>query len=451
MELCPLCHSAIDADSEVCTKCGASLGVSNSTDLRDGLSSVPPGSDITHYTVPFSVNVQDAHSILYGWLETLKGEHFQREHFHIAKMNKKYYGCWLFWFIVPDSHHSSEEDSIPTSSGEAGKKKKLIVVSGSPSVPSQLLELTKFYNFMELCMLDEKLPASSEFNPITVSEKDAFDEALKRLGEEEPSLFDGRGSLSSEVNIQHRVPIALPLWEGAYDYRGGRECLFFIDGQKGNIIGEEFTKDSRSHIFKYVPYITGALLVLLIFLIITVVPFGGGEKSSPEPATSKTAIYTSSRSPESLPPPSPSLSPVAATESPSLSPTPDITSTPAVQVSPSQENEESQKVRETIVENFKAISRKDFRQVLTLRSEKVKSTKSVSEYAAIYKDNISIEVVDASVQECNETEARINVTLLSRDSFEGKEADSTYKGWFLLIKENGEWRIQDSDISKTER
>ncbi|MHC9544500.1 MAG: hypothetical protein AB9903_33710 [Vulcanimicrobiota bacterium] len=426
------------------------MGALNSSDLKDGLSSAPPGSDITHYTVPFSVNVQDAHSILYGWLETMNGEHYEREHFHIAKMNKKYYGCWLFWFIVPEGHQLKEEESVPSSSGtEAGKRKKLIIIPGSPSVPAQLGELSKFYDYMELCMLDEKISTSSEFASITVPEKNAFDEALKRLGEEEPSLFDERGILSPEVNIQYKVPIALPLWEGAYDYRGGRECLFFIDGQKGKIIGEKFTQNSRSHIFKYVPYIAGALLVLLIVLIVTFVPFGGDTKRSPEPTKSIAATDTPSHSPES----SPSFATGTTTESPSFSPAPEpsVSSSPDALSSPSLENEESLKVKEIIAENFKAISRKDFTQVLSLRTEMVKSSKSVSEYRAIYKDNISIDLVDSSVSECTETEARINVTLLSRDSFEGKEEDSTYKGWFLLRKENGQWRIQDSDISKTNR
>lgn len=442
-----MCHSEIAADLERCPRCGASMEALNSIDLKDGLSSAPPGSDITHYTVPFSVSVQDAHSILYGWLETMNGEHYEREHFHIAKMNKKYYGCWLFWFIVPEGHQSKEEESVPSSSvAEAGKRKKLIIIPGSPSVPSQLRELSKFYDYMELCMLDEKISSGSEFASITVAEKNAFDEALKRLGEEEPSLFDDRGVLSPEVNLQYKVPIALPLWEGAYDYRGGRECLFFIDGQKGKIIGEKFTQDSRSNIFKYVPYIAGALLVLLIVLIVAFVPFGGDEKRSPEPTKSIAATYTPSYSPES----SPSFAPVTATESPSFSPEPSVTSSPDALSSPSLENEESLKVKEIISENFKAISRKDFTQVLSLRTEMVKSSKSVSEYRAIYKDNISIDLVDSSISECTETEARINVTLLSRDSFEGKEEDSTYKGWFLLRKENGEWRIQDSDISKTD-
>lgn len=380
----------------------------------------------------------------------------------MARMNKKYYGCWLFWFIVPEDLRASDDQPVSSSpAGETGKRKKLIVIPGSAAVPAQMRDLSRFYDFMELCTLDEKISAGSEFTGITVSERDAFEEARKRLREDEGSLFDEKGALSPEVKIVHKVPIALPLWEGAYDFRGGRECLFFIDGQKGNIIGEEFTKDSRSHIFGYVPYIAGALVLLLIIVLLSVVPFSGSGKSSPEPSPSVTATEAASQSQgaPSLSPeirPSESSSPVATAPSASLSPTSDVTASPA-QASPEVSSSpvllsdgESLKIKETVAENFKAISRKDFKTVLGLRTESVKSTRSVSEYEAIYRDNISIDLVDATVTECAEGEARINVTLLSRDSFEGKEVDSTYKGWFLLKKENGEWRIHDSNLSKKE-
>lgn len=483
MILCTECGYENIDNNEVCTECGASLKHCSENGLKSPNDDIPvdmpPTPDMVHYTLPLSISASDAHLILFNWLEKQHGENFRREDFNILRMNKKYYGCWLLWYAIPDEGSDSENSGDVFETADqilsmSGKRKKTLIISGNEDFPVEIHELSSYYDFMDMCILDNKILASSEYITITKTEKAAYDESLELLKREELQVFDNKDKLSSKVKLLHRLPIGLPVWEGAYDFRGGKECAFFINGQSGNLVGEEFPGDKKDYPFKIVPFaifIFFALIILLFFLF-----FSAGNRTNIQnhdapPSSIQTTIpeiipSLSTSSPtgaqESIPP-SVSISPsvvLSISASPSipaaLSSIPreqSVVSSPSVPVSQSIILKSADTDKETVLsivnENFNAIKDKDFNRVYNLRTERIRKVKNPAYYKKLYSDNIMVTVIDARVNSSTGKEAHVSVTLSSKDIISGVNREGTYEGWFFLKKEGSDWRIEDSGLKPT--
>jgi len=102
-----------------------------------------------------------------------------------------------------------------------------------------------------------------------------------------------------------------------------------------------------------------------------------------------------------------------------------------------------------VYDNFNAINDKDFRKVYDLRSERLRRKNSPDHYRDIYRENLAIDINKAEIQEDGISQARVSVSLTSYDIFNKVKMKSTYRGWFLLIKEQNRWLIDDSDLQLT--
>lgn len=453
MKECPACGAQNSDDAPACSGCQASLDKAREGCAESGESGK------SHYTVPFSISVSDAHSILFGWLEKQEGENYDREHFHILRMNKKYYECWLFWFLIPQKQ---EQQVSPQNDGEAEKAKKIIIVRGGDEIPQEVLHLSSYCDFMELCLLDEKIYQSPEYVSTSLTEDTAYLEATKKLRKEEPLLFDDNGALRAGVELSHKVPVALPVWEGAYDYRGGRECPFFINGQKGQVVGGEHPHEGTGFSSRIVTYAIAAAVALIVLIYIIHGLIGGSQNAPNTPTVTRTESITAP--PTSITPTEPIptsttpalITPTMATpsETPPASESPSETpsGTPLSETSPSPSNtaagaeSDYQQSLKVVLDNYDAIRERDFEKVLTLRTSRIKDAKSSAYYQSMYSNNISIKLLDAKVENIKDGEARINVLITSIDRIEGKKQQANWEGWFLVKKEGTRWLIDDSSL-----
>ena len=455
MSSCPHCHS--EFEGEACTVCG--------TSREHHFSDNPPSQEDEHFTVPFSISVADAHVLLFSWLEKGYGANFQRDHFHIHRMNRHYYCCWLFWFSIPVSDTDKSED--PSASGaaaESGKRTKIMMIPGNEQIPPEVLSFASQYDFMELTLLEQKITSSPEFTAVNRSEKDSFAEALRKLQDEEPELFDTDNKLLPAVTLLHRVPLAMPVWEGAYDYLGGKERTFYINGQKGQIEGMGYVKDEKGiDVRRYLPYFVCAVGVLIVIIILSWALSNLAKNELPEPSGSivSSPAYSASESlPAEINSPEPavtsdsSITPEASaapeasiTPEASASPVASAVPSPSNESSPPMENADSKLVIAAVNDNFKAIQSRDFKKVHALRTEAIQKEKKVADYEKLYSDNLSITVLESSVVSVSVNKARVAVSLLSRDMINGKREEGKYTGWFQLIKEHGTWKIEDSNLT----
>jgi len=110
-------------------------------------------------------------------------------------------------------------------------------------------------------------------------------------------------------------------------------------------------------------------------------------------------------------------------------------------------NSEYKQSLKTVVDNYKAINDKDFKIVHDLRTSRIRDEKDVKYYESVYSSNISISVLEAKVTSCTSDEALISVILLSHDTIDKRKIQGKYEGWFKLVKESGNWKIDDSKIS----
>lgn len=442
MKLCHQCGIQNSDDTVNCSQCNALLGPLE----KESSCNKSSTEETSYYTVPFTISVSDAHSILFKWFEKMEGEHYNREHFHITRMNKKYYGCWLFWFLSPQRQEKTQDTQASVS---MEKTKKIIVVPGGDSVPQEVLAITSQYDFMDLCILDNKISQSPEFIPVSISENIAYNEAIKQLKIEEPNLVDDNNRLIPEVQLTHKIPVGLPVWEGSYDYRGGKECSFFINGQKGNIEGEEFPKEKLQFSFKIVTFIVACILSLILLFVIISIFFKSGQREEKTPQTSSSpsssTVAEYSLTPTlSSPFLSPILSPLPTISFSSLA-TP-VTTHTTVNTS-TEEDSDYQRSLKAVIDNFKAIDGKDYEKVYSLRTSRVRETRDKAYYQSIYANNISIKLLNAKVEYVKNDEARINVLINSVDNLKGEKQQADWSGWFLLKKENNEWLIDDSSLS----
>lgn len=114
-----------------------------------------------------------------------------------------------------------------------------------------------------------------------------------------------------------------------------------------------------------------------------------------------------------------------------------------------QSGNSSNELVRVVYDNFNSINDKNFRRVYDLRSERLKRKNSPEHYRDIYRENLAIDINRADVQEAGPSQARVSVSLTSYDIFNKVKMKSTYKGWFLLIREQNQWLIDDSDLQLT--
>lgn len=199
--------------------------MSEETDNREAEGSQNDVSILASY-----IDTTEAHERLYKWLEAQSGEQFVRDVFFINKMTKNYYGCIGFWFKTrPASKDGKASNTI-------------VVVPGGGDVPEELTRLSENYNYFKV---DE---AEKEFTPITVSEDEAEPLAYEMLRKRKPSLFDENGGLKEGTELVGSFNAALPLWEGTYNVKFGREHKFYIDAQTGEVTGESCSDKEKSKI-----------------------------------------------------------------------------------------------------------------------------------------------------------------------------------------------------------
>ncbi|MDQ7825791.1 MAG: zinc ribbon domain-containing protein [Candidatus Eremiobacteraeota bacterium] len=170
------------------------------------------------------------------------------------------------------------------------------------------------------------------------------------------------------------------------------------------------------------------------------------------------------------PRPSPGAVSSSAEPSPSESswPLPDVTETPGDEVTGTPGNEvtatpggdstgeppppdsadatEYHPAIDVVEKNFRAIQNKNYQELLELRAAAVKSGKTAQYYENIYKNNMSVDLLEKGVQVLGESEARVNIVARFTDEVKGAEVTEDYEGWFLLVKEDGEWRISDNHL-----
>ncbi|MGV8125541.1 MAG: zinc ribbon domain-containing protein [Candidatus Xenobiia bacterium LiM19] len=119
-----------------------------------------------------------------------------------------------------------------------------------------------------------------------------------------------------------------------------------------------------------------------------------------------------------------------------LTPPPDI----------DQNSRQSEELIKVLHNNYNSVNNKDFDRVYNLRSERLRRKNSPEYYREIYQENLSIEINEAHVQELGSIQAKVAVNLTSFDIFNGVKIRSVHTGWFLLVKEQNRWLIDDSGL-----
>lgn len=119
-----------------------------------------------------------------------------------------------------------------------------------------------------------------------------------------------------------------------------------------------------------------------------------------------------------------------------LTPPPDI----------DQNSRQSEELIKALHDNYNSVNNKDFDKVYNLRTERLRRKNSPEYYREIYQENLSIEINEAHVQELGSAQAKVAVNLTSCDIFNGVKIKSVYTGWFLLMKEQNRWLIDDSGL-----
>lgn len=178
-------------------------------------------------SLPSYIDTSKAHECFYKWVEDQSGEQFAREVFNINRLNKKYYGCICFWFRTKG----------------ASKTDTVIAVPGSDMVPDALIKLSGNYDYTEQ---DDTDRACTE---ITADEDEAEEEALRRLKNEHPEFFGEDGELKN-TKLLASFHASIPVWEGTYSVKYGKEHKFFIDAQTGEASGENCSDKEKNSILK---------------------------------------------------------------------------------------------------------------------------------------------------------------------------------------------------------
>ena len=175
------------------------------------------------------IDTKQAHDLLFQWIEKQNSETYVRDHFFLNKMIKNYYGCIGFWFKTKAINPQEKPMDI------------IITVPGSNKVPDAVIELSKNDNFRKF----EQEPKN--YTPIIISEEEAEPRAYELLKKQYPNLFDEFGKLTEETELLGTFLVAIPIWEGTYNSKYGREHKFYIDAQTGEVTGDLYNDKSKAN------------------------------------------------------------------------------------------------------------------------------------------------------------------------------------------------------------
>lgn len=174
------------------------------------------------------IDTKEAHECLFQWLEKQSEDKFARDHFYINKITKKYYGCIGFWFRIPDE----------TKGGT--KVDEVVIVPGCSQVPQELIKLSVYYKYYRTADQTKK-----DFTPINITEDEAEPKAYELLKTQNPSAFDENGNFKPTGELIGTFLAAVPLWEGTYNSKYGKEHKFYIDAQTGETIGDLYIEKAK--------------------------------------------------------------------------------------------------------------------------------------------------------------------------------------------------------------
>lgn len=174
------------------------------------------------------IDTNQAHDLLFKWIEKQNSENYVRDHFFVKEMQKKYYGCIGFWFKTKALNPEKATNIV-------------IIVPGSNKVPEAITELSKYYDYNKF---EE---TKKEYTPITITDDDAEPKAYELLKKQYPSLFDEFGKLNPNTEIAGACSVAIPVWEGTYNSKYGKEHKFYIDAQTGETTGDLYNDKSKAN------------------------------------------------------------------------------------------------------------------------------------------------------------------------------------------------------------
>ncbi|MBR0518232.1 hypothetical protein IJJ97_00415 [bacterium] len=175
------------------------------------------------------IDTKQAHDLLFQWIEKQNSETYVRDHFYLNKMIKNYYGCIGFWFKTKAINPQEKPMDI------------IITVPGSNKVPEAVIELSKNDNFRKFEQ------EQKNYTPIVISEEEAEPRAYELLKKQYPNLFDEFGKLTEETELLGTFLVAIPIWEGTYNSKYGKEHKFYIDAQTGEVTGDLYNDKSKSN------------------------------------------------------------------------------------------------------------------------------------------------------------------------------------------------------------
>ena len=174
------------------------------------------------------IDTNQAHDLLFKWIEKQNSENYVRDHFFVKEMHKKYYGCIGFWFQTKALNPKEKATNI------------VVIVPGSNKVPEAITELSKYYDYNKF---EE---TTKEYTPISITDDEAEPKAYELLKKQYPSLFDEFGKLDSNTEIAGACSVAIPVWEGTYNSKYGKEHKFYIDAQTGETTGDLYNDKSKA-------------------------------------------------------------------------------------------------------------------------------------------------------------------------------------------------------------
>ncbi len=105
---------------------------------------------------------------------------------------------------------------------------------------------------------------------------------------------------------------------------------------------------------------------------------------------------------------------------------------------------------EVLRENYMAIKDKDFKKAYEFRSSKWKKKNSYERFYEVWSPNIDIALSDVEIISETGSSAKLKFRLYSEDtdSVSGEIYKAFYRGSVFLIKEGGEWKIDEIEAEK---
>jgi len=138
---------------------------------------------------------------------------------------------------------------------------------------------------------------------------------------------------------------------------------------------------------------------------------------------------------------------------PSVSPDVSDTADPVYTMSQPPENSHKPSSKDPLDiprENYKAIGDKDFEKAYNMRSSEWKSENSYESYYENWKNNVAISLEEEEVIEKKDDSVKAKIRLYSEDQLpsSAKTEKVYYSGTVVLVKEDGQWKIDEVKVEK---